>query len=288
MRRKARIWLGVLFALLASVSVKAAGGDTVVLRLRQSAVTFDIGHTRNHDTYLSILPYSGRHMRLGYEFMRASRRHPLQWVHQVNAGFSYDSPVNPAGNNKMHTVLADIDWGMMRRWNNVFVDGLNLYAGGNLAFEGGCTYNPRNSNNVASPHIYLNAGLTGMAVYRFKVGRLPVTARYQPTIPVVGAYYLPEYDQSFYEIYLGNYWNTATFGWWGNRFDMENLLTFDWHFGSTALRIGYRHNFTTLWAKNISVRKSVHSLVLGVEWESLRIHPVKGLLAKAKMISAMY
>ena len=52
---KARKWLSVLFVLLAAVSVNAAEGDTTLLRLRQSAVTFDIGNTRNHDTYLSIL-----------------------------------------------------------------------------------------------------------------------------------------------------------------------------------------------------------------------------------------
>ena len=127
-----------------------------------------------------------------------------------------------------------------------------------------------------------------MTFSRLKRGGLPSGVEFQPTISMAGTHYRPEYEQSFYECYLGTYLRTATFGCWGKRFDMENLLTFDWHFGSTALRIGYRHNFTTLWAKNISVRKSVHSLVLGVEWESLRIHPVKGLPAKAKMISAMY
>ena len=127
-----------------------------------------------------------------------------------------------------------------------------------------------------------------MAVYRTRLGRLPLTLRYQATLPVVGCFFLPDYDQSFYEIYLGNYSDAVNFGWWGNRFDMDNLLTVDFHFGGTALRLGYRNEVTTLWENNISVRRTVHSAVLGVAWESIRIAPRQDLPQKVRMISAFY
>ncbi len=273
---------------LASLLASAEQGDSVVLRPINSAVTLDLGKTRNLDTYLSPIRYEGMHIGIGYEYFRSAKFSPKKWKHNVKASLTYDKTANPMGNNTMHTLLFNTSWGMMFRKDNVWTKGLNLYGGGMVGFDGGVTYNPRNSNNVCSPHIYLYAGLTGMATYGFRLWKLPMTVRYQPSIPVIGGYYLPDYDQTFYEIYLGNYRDTMNFGWWGNRFDMENLITVDLHLGSASLRIGYRNNFTTLWKNNISVQRSVHALVVGIAWEAVFINPQKGIPQKAKTISALY
>lgn len=281
-------------ALVATVLACVAGAfampkDSVVLRTSDIAVTADVGGVRNLDTYLSPIRYSGMHLRLGFEYLRPMRFLPESFVHQAKFGLEYDKTENLVGNNTMHAVAVYLGWGMMKRWRNVLLPGLHFYGGGQVAFEGGVTYNPRNSNNVCSPAICLNAGLAGMAVYRFRLGKLPMTVRYQPTIPVIGGYYLPDYDQSFYEIYLGNWKNTVNFGCWANRFDMENLVTVDLHFGERTLRLGYRNNVTTLWKNNISVQRTVHALVVGIAWESLRVDLRRGNpLSKARIISAMY
>lgn len=266
----------------------ATDDDTPVARPAAVAVTLDAGGIRNTDTYLSPLQYRGMHFRFGFERLRAARFNPGNWVCQINAGLTYSRPANPKGNNMMHALAADIGWQMMRRWENIPAEGFAVYAGSAFGLQGGVTYNPRNSNNVCSPQIRTDAGITGMAVYRTRLGSLPLTLRYQAVIPVVGGFYLPDYDQSFYEMYLGNWSGAANFGWWGNRFDMTNLLTADLHFGSAALRIGYRNEFSTVWENNISVRRKVHTLVIGAAWETLCIRPRHGIPPRVRLISAFY
>ena len=115
-----------------------------------------------------------------------------------------------------------------------------------------------------------------------------MTVRWQATLPVVGGFFLPDYDQSFYEMYLGNYRNTINFGFWHNRFDMDNTVCLDFHFGTSSLRLGYRNEFTTVWENNISQRRATHSLVVGIQWESLRIDMRRAMPERAKIISATY
>ena len=291
MPRKTTILARILLVLCLPALPQSTEGqsrDTVALRTASIAVTAEYGGIRNIDTYLSPLRYSGSHYRISFEHFRPFRANPRQWIHRTDVALSYDNPKNPARNNTIHTLSADIGWSALRRWDNVLLPKLNLYAGGTVGFKGGVSYNPRNSNNVCSPLIYANIGISGMATYRFSIGRIPVLARWQPTIPVTGAFYLPEYDQTFYEIYLGNYGNTVNFGNWSNRFDMDNLVALDFQLGTAALRIGYRNEFTTLWKNNISMHRCVHAIVVGIAWESLRISPQKRMPANAQIISALY
>lgn len=274
---------------LAAIRMAAHDGDTVAIRSTAKAVTIEYGGVRSVDTYLSPLRYRGGHARIGFESWRALTKRPELWARQLQTSVTYDSPENPAGNNRLHTLLFELDFRMLARRGIAAAEGLTLYAGGGVGFDGGVTYNPRNSNNVCSPQVYLHADASGMAVWRTAIGRLPVTLRYQAAIPVAGCYYLPDYDQSFYEIYLGNYGPAVNFGWWGNRFDMENVLSADLHTKRAIWRIGYRNELTTLWKNNISVRRTVHSLVVGVAWESIAFDPRRGGTPwKARAISAFY
>lgn len=277
-----------LFAAGCLYAVADEKGDSAVLRPSDISVMFNFGGTSGFDTYLSQVRYEGMRYEIRTEFIRAAKFSPDKWIGRVEAAVSYDNTQNPVGNNTRHTLLADVGYGLMRRLCFHPLQGLDFYVGGMADFNGGVVYDPRNSNNVCSPQIYFNVGLTGMVAYRFKIGKLPVTARYQPEIPVLGVFYLPDYDQSFYEMYLGNYKDAVNFGWWKNRFDIDNLLTVDLHLGSASLRVGYRNEFTTIWENNISVRRSVHSFVFGIAWEALRINMRKGIPEKARKVQALY
>ena len=156
-----RLRLSILATLLAAaICGQAEPQDSTVLRPATVTVAIDAGATHSLDTYLSPLFYDGMHLRIGFERQRASRFNPERWTNKIEAGFTYDHPSNPAGNNSLHTIIADV--------------------------------------------IRLYAGASGIAAYRFNAGRLPMTVRWQATLPVVGGFFLPDYDQSFYEMYLGN------------------------------------------------------------------------------------
>ncbi|MBS7352526.1 MAG: DUF3316 domain-containing protein [Muribaculaceae bacterium] len=281
-----RVGLFIVSVIIGCVAY-AQADSIAVLRPATVAVTVDAGSVKSLDTYLSPLTYQGMHLRVGFERFRASR-FSESWSNRVVAGLAYDNTDNPAHNNTMHTIKADFNWQLLHRWDIKTVSGLSIMAGAGIGFEGGVTYNPRNSNNVCSPLIYMNVGISGVAIYRTTLRRLPVTLRYHATIPMAGCFFLPDYDQSFYEIYHGNYQNAVNASWWGNRFDINNLLTIDLHLGTTALRIGYGNDFTTAWENNISLRHCSHSFIIGAAWESIRINPHKGLPRKVRLVSSFY
>ncbi len=166
--------------------------------------------------------------------------------------------------------------------------GLTLHAGAGIGFRGGVTYNPRNSNNVCSPLIRLYAGASGMAAYRFNAGRLPMTVRWQATLPVVGGFFLPDYDQSFYEMFSATIATPLISG------SGTTVSIWTTPYASTSISArrryasGYRNEFTTVWENNISQRRATHSLVVGIQWESLRIDTRRAMPERAKIISATY
>lgn len=263
----------LLLGFAAFAAQASAEADTAeVERPVTSMFMVDAGHNSLLDTYVSAVTYRGVNVRLGYERMQAMKFNPRKWVMQLEAGVDYSHLHNPAGNHTEHALMVEARWGMMHRWTDVGTQGLQLQLGGMTQFRGGIIYTPINSNNVVSVKLHWCVGLSALAAYTVnRDGRVPVTLRYQATLPVAGVFYSPEYDESYYEIYLGNRKGLANFGWWGNRFDMTNLLTADLHLGATVLRFGYRCRIANSWIKQINCHDITHGFVLGVggEWLSL-------------------
>ena len=251
-----------------------------------SAYMLDIGGASVLDTYLSNVRYKGLNLRLSYERMQAMKFNPDKWIMQLETGVDYTPSENPAGNYTIHTLMADFKWGMMHRWK--MSPELQLFGGGSTHFRGGALYAPANSNNVVSVKVDWGVDLTGMAVYNRKIGKLPVTFRYQATLPVLGVFYSPEYGESYYEMYVGNHSGLVHVGWLGNHFSMTNLLTADMHFGNTTVRVGYRGVIETSWINNLNTQIFRNSVVLGLCGEWLSVKPGSTLSEKARIISAMY
>lgn len=277
-----------LIMLLTACAVMAQDADTKPLRPVASMFTADVGHASVLDSYISPITYGGTAVRLGYEAQQATGFSPEHWTRQLDLGVNYSNTHNPAGNHTMHALMIDGRWGMMRRWRNVLAQGLQLMAGGSTQLSGGALYNANNSNNVVSARVHWSLGFMGQAVYNTHIKRLPITIRYQVTVPVAGVFFSPDYDEAYYEIYLGNHSNLAHFGWWGNRFDMENLLAADLHLGSTILRIGYRNRIASSWINNINCRDISHSLVLGIGGEFMSVGHKKRTQPATNIISSIY
>lgn len=269
------------------VNIKADESDSIkVLRPVNSAYMADLGCASILDTYLTPIRYKGFNVRLGYERLQAMRFNPMKWTMQMDLGIDYAPVENIVKNRTMHSLMIDFTWGMMHRWEPL--PKLILYGGGSTSFNGGVIYNQYNSNNPVSVKLRWGVNLTGMAVYNVKVGKLPVTLRYQATLPVAGLFFSPEYGEAFYEIYVGNHSNLVHFGWWKNRFDMINYLTADLHFGNTSLRVGYRGTIESSWICNINTQIFTNCLVVGISGDWINIRPTDNLNQKTKIISALY
>ena len=282
----------VVFSALTIASVPAnAHTDTCDVKIERpliSTFTMEMGSASILDTYLTPIRYHGFNMRLGYEGMRSMGFSPEKWVMQGGGAVEYAKAHNHAKNHTIHSLMIDGKWGMMHRWNNVLTDGLTIMAGGSTQLRGGVLYCAHNSNNPVSAKIRWSMNLTGMAVYNMRCGKLPITLRYQATLPTIGAFFSLDYGEAFYELYLGNKKGIVNVGWWGNRFDVENLVTADLHLGKSVLRIGYRNLVETSFVHNLNTQIFTHGFVIGISGEWLQLNPKKPLSPQAKVVSAMY
>jgi len=258
-----------------------------LLRPVNSVYTIEAGSSHITDTYLSPIKYSGWHIGLNYERYQAMKFSPEKWVMQMRFGLSADHDENIAGNRDMWYGELDFSWGMMRRWNLPF-NGLSTGIGPYASLEAGCIYLDRGGNNPASAKASVMIGATGYVAWNGKIGRLPITLRYQPSIPVAGAFFAPDYGELYYEIYLGNHSGLAHFGWWGNYFTLDHTLSADFHFGSTSLRIGYRGKFYSTDVNHTVTNMATHSAVIGISGEWISINPRKKSIKEAEVISATY
>lgn len=280
----------LIFALLTIIPalLYADNDSTAIKPLRPvtSAYTFEIGGARLTDTYLTPLRYTGWNASIQYERLQAMKFSPEKWIMQLRAGVTIDGTENPDGNASMWNAAFHFDWGMMHRWK--MTKKLTLALGGSTGIDIGCLYSSRNGNNPASAKAAWTVNLTAMASYRLKIGSLPVTLRYQPSLPLTGIFFSPDYGELYYEIYLGDHSGLVHPAWWGNYFSLENLLTADLHFGNTCLRLGYRGNILSTEVNNLNTQIITNSFVIGIAGEWLSLTPGKGLSREAKIISALY
>lgn len=258
--------------------------------LRPVATLFSAqyGHASVLDSYLSPVKYGGKAVAINYEAQQATGFAPERWTRQLCLGADYDYTHNLAGNHTIHSLLVRAQWGMMRRWNNVFTRGLQFQLGGMTQFKGGALYNAANSNNVVSARINWNVGLLGQAIFNTHIKRMPITLRYQATLPVMGMFFAPDYDEAYYEIYLGNHKNLVHFGWWGNQFDFDQIISADFHLGNTIVRIGCRNRLESSWINHINTRTTCHYLIIGIGGEFLNVGTKRNKKLNNTIISSIY
>lgn len=235
---------------------------TAVAQERVSIFTVDAGYASIHDSYLTPITYDGMDLAMQYEAMRSIRDN--QWLWQLQVGADYNYVENDAQNNELHKLMGNITFDMQRQWRQLIAHKINVSVGPMTQLRAGIIYNDANSNNPVSVRAHWNVGVTGMATMDTRVWRLPVTLRYQAQLPALGVFFAPEYDESYYEIYLGNHRNLAHLGWWGNRLDMTHYLGADLHLGKTTLRLGYRTRMEHWSVNHLKVHDVTHSFVLGI------------------------
>lgn len=269
-----------------SMTVGAAGP---VLRPVISAYSVEYGAAHAADTYLTPLRYKGWHLGLGYERMQAMGFDPERWIMQLGVRGVTDRMQNPARNATMWNFEFDGRWAMMRRWRDVLTPGLTLAVGPGTQVRAGALWLSRNGNNPASAKGAWTVDAAAMAAYNMRIGRLPLTVRYECTLPVGGVFFAPEYGELYYELWLGNHSGVVSGAFWNKYFRLDNYLTVDVRLRGTVVRLGYRADIISTKAHDVVSRRITHALTVGVatEWISLAAHG-KTLSKDARVISALY
>lgn len=249
------------FLLLTVTTGLFAQEATPANRHTTHAMMFGTGRSNIYDTYLSPSTYRGPHL----NFMRETLR-PTHWadgrvsVQTLLDGYLAYTKTNTASS---HELSGMINYTAGWHYNWQLRCGLRLMAGGGIHGALGAIYNMRNSNNPvqAQAQIYLSA--SGMAIYPFHIGKQPFTARYQLTVPLIGAMFSPQYGQSYYEMSLGNYDHNVCFTYPVNAPSMRHLLTVDFPINKLTFRVGYLCDIRQSTVNNIDAHLWNHSFMVG-------------------------
>lgn len=283
----------IIFSIIAALAAIFASAQTdttkmEIVRPVVSAYTLETGSSHITDTYLSPLKYTGLSAAIGYERCQAMKFCPEKWVMQLRLTAGMDYTDNPAKNVNIMGFGLSSTWGMIRKFRNVWQEGLHIYAGGSTSLNLGALYSTRNGNNPVSAKASWTVNATAMATFSLKIKSLPITLRYQPTIPICGIFFSPEYDQLYYEIYKGNTSRIVNFAQPFSYFYMDNLLTADLRLGGTTLRLGYHGTILSTEVHHIVCNMSSHNFLIGIANEWVTLSPHKKISDSAKVISSIY
>lgn len=230
----------------------------------EQRLEFIWGHQTARCTYLSPLAYTGPGYGLSYEWRHAAWRDKTVGM-QARADVDYGYLLSPAKNSRMYDLSFMLEWGVERLWNPF--PGLNVSAGATVGVDGGVIYLPRNGNNPAQGLMWAGASLTACGeYYKLKVCGKPLAISESVEIPTIGAFFCPQYGETYYEIYLGNHSGLAHFGWWGNRPQVVSRLRADWQLGKYALTLGFDYRFKGLECNDITTRIAQCSAIIGIRF----------------------
>ncbi|MCM1291255.1 MAG: DUF3316 domain-containing protein [Prevotella sp.] len=281
----AKTSLLIVFMIL---SISARGGcvsecDSVSRPVTQT-YSIEIGGVSNLDTYISPLRYHGSSIALSGTWAKCMAFDAKNWTMQFDAYLSFDRSFNKHHSADLYGLDFNFRWGINRRWQ--MVRKLQLSVGATVGLDVGALYLPRNSNNPANISASTDLSLRASVSYPLKIGRLPILISETVSLPSLAVFFSPQYGEPYYEIYLGNHSGLAHFGWWGNHFGIDNLLSFDLDFGRTAMRLGYRFNVRSSFVNSINHQNVIHAFVIGVIPHGLGLK--RRMSCKTTSINALY
>lgn len=222
----------------------------------------EIGRKSAYSTYLSPFSYSGTNYAISGLWTKVLPQNPEHLAMHFEGRANYGDFLNPSRYAREYDFHAEVQWGLT--WQKRFDGGWMIGAGGSVGIYGGLLYLPRNGNNPASAQFATGLAADGYASRLFHIKSLPVLVADRLTIPLMSGFFSQEYGESYYEIYLGNHSGLAHFGYPGNRFGIDNLLSLTLDLGRTALELGYRFSMQDEYANHLTTRFYNHAFVIGV------------------------
>lgn len=247
---------------LMTVTFIANASDEAERRPISSTYTLEVGAARNLSTYLSPLYYNGTSYSLTGSWVKAFNRWSDRCDMRFEAALDLDNTMNPARTAYIYGLTARFEWGLS--WSRRFGNSWKFNLGPMLDIYGGALYAPRNGNNPVTALATAGIVTSAALAYHTRFGKFPIVISDEAFIPTLSAFFCPGYGESYYEIYLGNHKDLMHFGWWGNTWGFNNLLSIRIKFGTKFLLLGYRLNLRTFKANNLQTQTMHNSFALGI------------------------
>ncbi|MDE6329369.1 MAG: DUF3316 domain-containing protein [Muribaculaceae bacterium] len=226
-----------------------------------SEYSLEIGGAAKRATYLSPLSYSGAEFAVaGYWWKRlpfAPERAVMAFDARIAGSLRL---LNPAQTASMQSIAAELAWNMSARWD--FAQGWHIAVGGGPEVAAGAQAVMRNSNNPVAVDMSAALAATIEAGLATRVGRRPLDVTLRMRSPLAGAFFMPGYTETFYEIWLGNRSGLAHFGWPGNHQRLNAHLQATLSLGRYGLGVGYRLLADRFTANHLLTRSVTHAATL--------------------------
>ena len=280
---KLRIYL-ILCACWAAFSLQAQEDSLRATRYVMRSVLYGAGMSNVLDTYLSPLEYKGPEIRILRENMRMTRlmngNVSAQNLLQANVSYTH----NPSLTANMYAGLINWTYALhyqfrlneqlkllagpmidLNSFPQLLLAGIILFACPMIDLNGGFVYNTRNSNNPAQAKAYGSVGISGMAIYKFRIGNYPLVVRYQANLPLLGAMFSPEFGQSYYEMFsLGHKGKNVLFTSLHNNPSLRQMLTLDFPIRKVTMRVGYICDLQQAKVNHLKYHTYSHDFMIGI------------------------
>lgn len=250
---------------LAASAASASPADSIASQALRPVTGFyniEIGRRCVTDTYLSPLPFSGTEIALSGLWTKALPANPRHLSMTFSSRAAFASMLNSPKRAREYDFHLKAAWCM--EWQERLQRGWTVGIGGGTFAYGGLDYNTRNGNNPVAAHAMICISADASATRTFRIGKLPLLLSERVSIPLAGVFFMPQYTESYYEIYLGNHSGLTHFGHPANNFSIDNLLSVTLDFGRTALMLGYRMEYGESYANHLVSRHLSNTFVIGV------------------------
>ena len=251
------------------------GGSVEGCYLRRNNVSLGMGYTNQYDTYLSPQEYRGPQLDILWNkerFLKNTCRESKNASHVwgtvcFQSLLDVQLHTSTRKNNSMRMYGADFhyDAGWYYNWLDVIAPGLRLKTGGQVGGTLGGLYINRSGNNPANAHAAVRLSASVGAEYSFNLCRTPLVVRYQADVPVLGAAFSPDYEQSYYELYKYGYCHNICLTTPANAFSIRQMATIAIGLRHGFLTVGYKADLRQASLNHLRQHQYAHSFMIG--WE---------------------
>lgn len=280
--------IGICGAVLpASLWARTSNRDSLPDRWyppHENILYMDYGGLWQQDQYLSPLPYTGQRVGVGNAwwqgFRKASNADTLShsvaglWRNTGHVHAQFGWAYSAAHTNSLYALALSGGWGAHYVWAFRRA-GVELFAGPYLTFDWMGRLHGSNVNKPYSMDLALDLCAMAGVAWAFRGKHTSYRLRYAVQTNLIGADFLPDYWQSYYELSEGVSGNVRCSGMWNHRL-LRHQLTWDMQFLRSTWRLGVAHEYLEYGEPQMMFSREQVSAIVGCVWQ-YRIQPAHRL-----------
>ena len=221
-----------------------------------------VGYNHVYDSYLSPLDYKGSTLGFTRIGERTMRRGQGRWSQMTYFDLNASHLNNPVGNATTWDGEMQFNYG--QHYHVMTQPTWNFSLGGLLGAHFGGTYNTRNGNNPGQMRMAVDLSASAVAMRQFTLWKKHWTWRTQCDLPLMWAFFTPNYGQSYYEIFtLGHANENVVFSHPFNAPSMRLISTISIPFGTSSLTLGYKADIRQSTAHHLDRHAWHHTFLIG-------------------------